>query len=78
MLEHFDQHLTEIPKHMLELWFNLQNKDICFSNNAADTNTQQSPPVANFWLKQIKANTYRTERYKIKFLHEHEPTHLKK
>jgi len=30
--------------------------DICFSNNAANTNTQQSPPLANFWLKQIKVN----------------------
>jgi len=42
MLEHCDQHLTEMPKHMLELWFILQNKDICFSNNAANINTQQN------------------------------------
>ena len=64
MLEHCIQHLTELPNHMLELFSNLQNKDICFSNNAANTNTQQSPPLANFWLKQIKANTYETEGYK--------------
>jgi hypothetical protein len=43
---------------------NLQNKDICFSNNAANTNTQQSPPLAKFWLKQIKPNSYETEGYK--------------
>jgi len=35
---------------------NITNMDICFSNNAANTNTQQSPPLANFWLKQIKVN----------------------
>jgi len=52
--------------------------DICFSNNAANTNTQQSPPFANFWLKQIKANTYKTEGYRVLFLQEHEPIHKKK
>jgi len=33
--------------------------DIYFSNNEANTNTQQSPPLANFWLKQIMANSHK-------------------
>jgi len=36
--------------------------NICFSNNAANTNTQQSPPLANFWLKQTKANLLNKQR----------------
>jgi len=35
--------------------------DICFSINATNANTQQSPPLANFWLKQIEA-TYIKQR----------------
>jgi len=40
--------------------------NISFSNNAANTNTQQSPPLANFWLKQIKVNLDKAEGYKTK------------
>jgi len=36
--------------------------NICFSNNATNTNTQQSPPLANIWLKQIKANLLNKQR----------------
>jgi len=30
MLEHCDQHLTEMPKHMLELWFQLTKQGYLF------------------------------------------------
>ena len=30
MLEHRVQHLTEIPKHMLELWFQLTEQGYLF------------------------------------------------
>jgi len=33
--------------------------DICFGNNAADSNIQQSPPLANFWLKQITTKLHK-------------------
>jgi len=42
--------------------------DIFFSNNAANTNTQQSPPLANFWLKQIKANYIKKRDTHLPFL----------
>jgi len=40
----------------------MTNMGICFINNAANTNTQQSPHLANFWLKQIKANLLNKQR----------------
>ena len=52
--------------------------NICFSNNAANTNTQQSLPLANFWLKQIKVNTHKTEGYKNHFSSQYEHTLMKK
>jgi len=30
MLEHSDQHLTEMPKHMLDLWFQLTEQGYLF------------------------------------------------
>jgi len=43
--------------------------DICFSNNAANTNTQQSPPLANFWLKKIETNYIKQRDTNLPFLH---------
>jgi len=62
MLEHRIQHLTEMPNTCWNIGSNLHNKDICFSTNAANTNIQQSPPLANFWLKQIKVNLLNKQR----------------
>jgi len=42
--------------------------DICFRNNAANTNTQQSPPLANSWLKQIKVNYIKQRDPHLPFL----------
>jgi len=55
MLEHRIQHLTEMPETCWNIVSNITIMDICFSNNAANTNTQQSPLLVNFLLKQIKA-----------------------
>ena len=41
MLEHRIQHLTEMPKICWNIVSNNTNMDICFSNNPANTNTQQ-------------------------------------
>jgi len=55
MLEHRIQHLIDMHEPCWSIGSINTNMDICFSNNATNTNTQQSPPLANFWLKQIKA-----------------------
>jgi hypothetical protein len=52
--------------------------DICFSNNAVNTNTQQSPLLVNFLLKQIKANSHKAEGYKNHFSSQYEHTLMKK
>jgi len=65
MLEHHIQHLTEMPKTCWNKVSNKTNMDICFINNAANTNTQQSPPLANFWLKQIETILDKVEGYII-------------
>ena len=41
MLEHRVQHLTEMPGTCWNILSNNTNMDICFSNNVANTNTQQ-------------------------------------
>jgi len=41
MLEYRIQHLTEMPKSCWNKISNYTNMDICFSNNATNTNTQQ-------------------------------------
>jgi hypothetical protein len=68
MLEHHIQHLTEMPKTCWNIVSNITIMDICFSNNAANTNTQQSPPLANFWLKQIEAIYIKQRDTNISFL----------
>jgi len=79
MLEHCIQHLTEMSETCWNMVSNNTNKDICFSNNAANTNTQQSPPLTNFLLKQIKAKLKEIEGYKdIHFLKQHEHILMKK
>jgi len=45
MLEHRIQHLTEMPKRCWNIVSNNTNMDICFSNNAANRNTQQYTSV---------------------------------
>ena len=40
MLEHRIQHLTEMPETCWSIVSNITIMDICFSNNAANTNTQ--------------------------------------
>jgi len=62
MLEHSIQHLIWMHKPYWNIVSNYTNMDICFSNNAGITNTQQSPPLTNFWLKQIKANLLNKQR----------------
>jgi hypothetical protein len=55
MLEHHMQHLTEMPETGWNIVSNNTIMYICFSNNDANTNTQQSLRLASFWLKQIEA-----------------------
>jgi len=54
--------------------------DICFSNNAANTNTQQSRPLEILWLKQIKANLLNKQRdtEDNHFLKQHDTIPMKK
>jgi len=40
MLEHRIQHLTDMPETCWNIGSHNTNMDICFSNNAANTNTQ--------------------------------------
>jgi len=68
MLEHCIQHIIEMPKRYWNIVSNNTNMDIFFSNNAANTNTQQSPPLTNFWLKQIEAIISKAEGYTTLFL----------
>jgi len=42
MLEHRTQYYTKIPETCWNIGSNNTHKDICFSNNAGNTNTQQS------------------------------------
>jgi len=51
-----------MPEPCWNIGSNNTTMDICFSNNATNTNTQQSTPLTNFWLKQIKVNLYKKQR----------------
>jgi len=48
MLEHCVYHLTEMPETCWNIVSNNTNMDICFSNNAANTNTEQSCIYSTF------------------------------
>ena len=78
MLEHRIQHLTEMPKTCWNIVSNIANMNICFRNNAANTNTLQSPPLSNFLVKQIKANNIRQRDTQVHFSNQYEHTPMKK
>jgi len=48
-----------MPEPCWNIGSNNTYMDICFRNNAINTNTQQSSPLTNFWLKQIMANLHK-------------------
>jgi len=54
MLEHHIQHRTKCQD--VGTTYPTSYMSICFNKNEANTsNSQQSPPLANFWLKQTDA-----------------------
>jgi hypothetical protein len=79
MLEHRIQHLTEIPKHMLDHWFQQCIQRYLFQQQCSQYKYPTISPLAIFWLKQINAKYKRIEGYKRHpFLQEYEHIPMKK